>query len=83
MKQIQEISIWINGQYLKAVQFALHINYDNLKGQAIFYYSLNDVDGNKVTDGNVTMSGADYQGWSGSNDYAWAWAAKQLGLTIL
>ena len=83
MKQIQEISIWINGQYLKAVQFRLHINYDNLKDQAIFYYSLNDADGNKVTDGNITMSGADYQGWGGSNDYAWDWSAKQLGLTIM
>lgn len=83
MKQIQQILIWVNGKNLKAVQFLLHINYDNLTDQAIFYYSLNDADGNKITDGNVTMDGADYQAWGGSNDYAWNWAAKALGLVII
>lgn len=83
MKKIVEVSIWVNGQYLKAVQFLLHINYDNLNDQAIFYYSLNDVDSNKITDGNITMSGEDYQGWNGSNDYAWTWASKTLGLEII
>ena len=83
MKQITPISIWINGDYKIATQLALHINFDNLIDTAVFYYSLNDSEANKVTDGNITMTGADYTAWTGSNDYAWKWAAETLGLTII
>ena len=83
MKPISNFPVWVNGVYIDATQFALHINYDNLIDTAIFYYSLNTEEGNKVTDGNISMTGADYLAWNGSNDYAWEWAAKTLGLTII
>ena len=83
MKEIKPISIWVNGDYKIAIQFLLHINYDNLIDTAVFYYSLNTIEGNKVTDGNITMTVADYLAWNGSNDYAWTWASKTLGLEII
>lgn len=68
-----------------ACYLALLCNSDNLLNQAVFYWSfydkLIDKPGNKLTDGNIVMSGTDYESWN-SNDYAWNWAANQLGVTI-
>jgi len=83
MKPISNFPVWVNGVYINATQFLLHINYDNLIDTVVFYYSLNTSEGNKVTDGNITMSGQDYLAWNGSNDYAWTWASKTLGLEII
>jgi len=83
MKPISNFPVWVNGVYISAEQFYLHVNFDNLIDQAIFYFSLNDIIGNRLTEGNITMSGQDYLAWNGSNDYAWEWAAKTLGLTII
>jgi len=83
MKQIKSFPIWVNGQTIDAVFFLLHINFDNLTNQAIFYYALKDADTNIITQNDITMSDIDYQNWNGSNDYAWNWASKQLGLTII
>jgi hypothetical protein len=83
MKEIQPVIIWVNGNNLTAIWFQLHINYDNLIDTAVFYYALKDQDFNIVTQGNITMSGADYLAWNGSNDYAWNWAAKTLNLTLV
>lgn len=83
MKQIQPIIIWVNGVDQTAIYFLLHINYDNLQDTAVFYYCLKDQSEAIVTQGNITMTGADYLAWNGSNDYAWNWAAKTLNLVIL
>lgn len=85
MKKILDFIIWVNGKNEIAKYMALVCNNDNLMNQAVFYWAFyGEIDGkpgNKITDGNITMEGTDYDGWD-SNDYAWNWAAAQLGVTF-
>ena len=39
--------------------------------------------GETLADGNVTMSGADYESWKGENDDAFNFIATQINVTIL
>jgi len=93
MKQIQPVQIWKNGESKSAsVLDAILIN-DDLATSATFYYQLKegdsqDADGNLISgqslaDGNVGMSGQDYQDWDNSNDGAYAFIASQLNLVII
>jgi hypothetical protein len=87
MKQIEPIQIWKNGQQLTAsVLDAIIIN-DNLSTSCTFYWmlkeDLDDEAGQTLADGNATMTGEDYDGWDGSNDYAFSYIAKQINVTIL
>lgn len=85
MKKILDFIVWVNGKNEIAKYMALICNNDNLLNQAVFYWAFyNEIDGkpgNKISDGNITMDGADYEGWE-TNDYAWNWAAAQLGVTF-
>lgn len=81
MKKIQPLNIWSNGQTKSATQMSLSGN-DNLSNSATFYYCLFAEQGEKVADGNLTMTGKDYEDWK-TNQYAWDWAAKELGLTLI
>jgi hypothetical protein len=85
MKQISPIQIWKNGQQLTAsVLDAIIIN-DNLSTSCTFYWMLKEEGeaGQTLADGNATMSGYDYDGWDGSNDYAFYYIAKQINVKIL
>ena len=64
---------------------------DNLKDSAMFYYALfaettnregELIQGEKLIDGNLTMTGEDYDNWQ-TNGYAWDWAVKELGLKLI
>ena len=86
MKQIQPVSIWYNGQIKQATQFDLTSVGDDLSTTANFYYWLADQNEMKLTDGNIIMTGFDYQAYStspDSNAYAYQWAATQLNLTLV
>lgn len=86
MKQIQPISIWYNGQMIQAVLFSLISINDNLTNTATFYFQLFSNDSIKLADGNLTMTGFDYQSYStsiDSNNYAYQWGATQLNLIII
>jgi hypothetical protein len=39
--------------------------------------------GETLADGNVTMSGEDYQAWKGGNDDAFNFIANNINVTIL
>lgn len=89
-KSITPISIWTQGQQKNAVAFQLTSIHDNLESKAKFYYQLLDNNGITISDGEITMSGDDYQDWgnqSGTaiNDWAYEWAAsaEQLNLSII
>jgi hypothetical protein len=86
MKEIQPFTIWVNGKNVIAYFMALICNNDNLTNQAVFYWAFydkaEDKPGNKLTDGNITMIPPDYDLWE-TNDFAWNWAANQLGVTII
>lgn len=85
MKTIQNVQIWQNGSVKNASIFYLIIVNDNLSDTAVFYYSLKD---NMLIDlsvGNLTMNGQEYQDWDSepsANEFAYNWAASQLGLVI-
>lgn len=85
MKKIQAFTIWVNGKTVTAYYLALSCNSDNLLNQAVFYWAFYDIQGdqpgNKLTDGNLIMSGDDYDAWD-TNEYAWNWAASSLGVTF-
>jgi hypothetical protein len=87
MKQIEPIKIWKNGAQLTAsVLDAIIIN-DNLSTSCTFYWmlkeDLDDEVGQTLADGNVTMTGEDYDNWDGTNDYAFEYIATQINVTIL
>ena len=90
MKKIQPFNVWVNGQTKTAQYLALILNNDNLVNQAVFYWAFNDEingkPGNKITDGNIVMDGANYTAFNSStdsNNFAWSWAATTLGVTII
>jgi hypothetical protein len=86
MKQIQPVSIWYNGQMLQATLFNMLSSSDNLLNIATFYYQLYSATNIQLTDGNLTMTGFDYDAYSSSpdsNSYAYSWGATQLNLTLI
>jgi hypothetical protein len=86
MKEIQPFTLWVNGKSVIAYYMALICNNDNLLNEAVFYWAFYDVadnkPGNKLTDGNIIMVSPDYELWI-TNEFAFNWAANQLGVTII
>ena len=92
MKDIQPIQIWKNGVIKTASVLNATIINDNLSSSCTFYWQLKEADGvvdeqttagEVLADGNVTMSGDDYENWDGSNDYAFEYIANQINVTII
>lgn len=90
MAKIQPVQIWKDGQTKQAEVFNLLIISDNLSSSAQFYYELMEapsdegvVNGQILSNGNLSMSGQEYEDWDDSNDSAYSWAAGKLGLTIV
>jgi len=86
MKQIQPVSIWYNGNILQATIFDLLSISDNLNSQCTFAYQLYSADNIQLSNGNLVMSGFDYDSYSSSpdsNSYAYQWGATQLNLTLV
>ena len=91
MKQIQPVSIWYNGIMIMATIFNMNSINDNLTNSATFYYQLFSAETEvnpsiQLTEGNITMTGFDYQAYStspDSNSYAYQWGATQLNLTLV
>ena len=85
MKQISPLQIWKNGQQLTASVLDATIIHDNLENTCTFYWMLKEDGeaGQTLADGNATMTGEDYEGWDGSNDYAFSYIAEQINVTIL
>ena len=55
---------------------------DNLNNAATFYYALLSDAQSQLSQGNLTMTGQDYNDWQ-TNQYAWDWVASELNLTII
>lgn len=86
MKEIQPVNIWVNGEQKQAVNLGMYIINDNLSTSATFYYQLFDEDLQQLAQGNLTISGTDYDNWNANpniNDAAYTWAATQLNLTLV
>ena len=82
MKTIESISIWDNGKVQQATVLNAFVVNDNLINYATFYYTLLSESLQQLAQGNLTMTGQDYDDWQ-TNEYAYDWVAAQLNLTIL
>ena len=54
---------------------------DNLSNLANFYYALLSDTQSQLQQGNLTMTGTDYDNWA-TNEYAYEWVAQQIDVTI-
>lgn len=80
MKTIQPIVIWSLGQVKQGTILNSYVVSDNIKDGATFYFSINS-DTEVLSQGNLFMTGEDYEAFT-SNEFAWEWVAKKLGVTI-
>jgi hypothetical protein len=86
MKTINPIQIWQNGQQLEAKILNAYAVNVSLGSSATFYYALmseteNGSVGQKLAEGNLTMSGEAYLEWE-QDSFAWDWVAETLSLVI-
>lgn len=86
MKLINEVSIWDNGINKKATILNAYVVNLILNESATFYYALNSANedgsiGETLTQGNLSMTGQDYQDWLIDND-AWDYISKSLNLVV-
>lgn len=85
MKAIQPLDIWSAGETKTAVCLGLYISYDDLATRAAFQYSLCDVDGATIYEGQILIEGQTYLDWGSSgdsNNEAYTLAAQQLNLVL-
>lgn len=80
MKQIQSVVFPLN-LGTATILNAYCIN-DNLSTSATFYYSLLSDTQSQLQQGNLTMTGEDYDNWE-TNEYAYDWVASQIDVTII
>lgn len=93
MKQIENVTIWKNGEMKTASILNAYIVNDNLQTSCFFYYQLSEggqgteemplIVGNSLAEGNVLMDEEAYLAWDGSNNSAYAYIAGQLNLTLV
>jgi hypothetical protein len=86
MKLINEVSIWDNGMNKKATILNAYVVNLILNQSATFYYGMFEQNkdgsiGETLTQGNLSMTGQDYEDWVIDND-AWLYIAKSLNLVI-
>lgn len=92
MKSIQPVSVWFNGEEKSANILNASIIADDMATSATFYYQLmessqdeegNNVIGQGLASGNVSMNSEEYDAWDNSNDAAYQFIADKLNLVII
>jgi hypothetical protein len=86
MKDIQPLDIWSAGDTKTATCLRLYISYDDLATRAAFQYSLCDIDGASIYEGQILIEGQTYLNWGSSGDSnaeAYTIAAAQLNLILI
>jgi len=100
MAKIETQSIWKDGKTYQADEISVSIVSDNLATSATFYYRLSEAPvenkdeegrtinyspGTTIADGNVGISGEDYEEWGKASDvnlWAYEYVASKLNLTL-
>jgi len=88
MKQIEPVQIWVNGSVQTGNYINAYIINDNLQDKAEFYWAIftEEIDGNKLSDGNLIIVDPEYDVWGQSSDInqaAYEWICDQLGLILI
>jgi hypothetical protein len=97
MKQIEALEIWNNGtsktaHFLQVI--GVYDNYESTSTQSWSLFALvqneqgEDVAGEQLSQGNLTVSGQDYIDWADTtspnvNAWIYNWVAEQLNLVII
>ena len=80
MKEIQPVVFPLNlGTAIILNAYCIN---DNLSTSATFYYALLSDVQSQLQQGNLTMTGEDYDNWA-TNEYAYDWVAQQIEVTII
>ena len=92
MKQIEPVQIWVNGSVQTGSWINAIIINDNLESFATFYWAIfadgaePDTQGNKLSEGNLTINEPDYSVWDSTadiNQSAYEWICNELSLTLI
>ena len=90
---ITPVQIWTNGEAQSGNYIDASIVNDNLSDYAQFYWVISSITGTgedqtkqSLTQGNTSISGADYTAWGASGDInkaAYEYICTQLNLTLI
>ena len=58
--EVNPVKVWKNGQTLDGVDLDVDVAYEDLDKMVRFYYQLKDSAGAQIANGNVEVSGKDY-----------------------
>jgi hypothetical protein len=97
MKQIEPLTVWVNGTSKTAEFLQVTGINDNYESSATNYWGLftlivnsegDEVAGEQVAQGNLTIDGAEYIAWGDQpamaiNEWIYDWVAEQLNLVII
>ena len=89
MVQIQNLTLWVNGNQETADSLLVVLTNDNLSTFANFTYIIGKSTGNPITplknlvSGTMLIDGEDYNDWDNSNEQAYEIVANKLNLTII
>ena len=83
MKQIEPIDVWQNGTTKTAVKLQVQGTSVTLGQAASFYWQLLTEEGHQVSNGNLGISGEQYDAWGADDNYVYTIIAEDLNLTIV
>ena len=83
MKKIKAIDIWQNGIIKTAVKLHAYGTSVTLGKSASFYWQLLTEEGHQVADGNLGISGEQYDDWGVTDNYIYDIIATDLNLKII
>ena len=83
MKQIEPIDVWQNGTTKTAVKLQVQGTSVTLGSSASFYWQLLTEEGHQVANGNLGISGEQYNAWGADDDYVYTIIATDLNLAII
>jgi hypothetical protein len=80
---VNPVKVWKDGKVVDGVDLDVDVAYEDLDNMVRFYYQLKDSTGAQIANGNVEMSGADYDDYKSKpnhNRTAYNFVLKYLRL---
>jgi hypothetical protein len=67
---VNPVKVWRDGKTLDGVDLDVDVAYENLDNMVRFYYQLKDSTGMQIANGNVEVSGDDYEDYKSKPNHA-------------
>jgi len=68
--EVNPVKVWRDGKTIDGVDLDVDVAYEDLDKMVRFYYQLKDSTGTQIANGNVEMSGADYEDYKSKPNHA-------------